>query len=369
MTNYVFLIFFFISNLCLANMASPLQPGTYAMSAISSKDMDILNENIRITIDKHFKTAFYQVEYTIRNEQEGMQIPLLFHAKEYFGKFKVLLDGKVIELKEIPFELRDTSGKFDRFSSYFREQFDKTRKMIHVPFGKYSSSIFDLSDFIYFEVNLKKGIHRISVEYIGEVWVDQSDWLNEYSFRYSLAPAREWKSFQQLNVLIDGSAFSKTIHSNLGQPDSGSYKGVACWKFSKIPADYIEINFNPKPDSFSKFLIQIGPSWIALIFALLLFITHLFMIRYARKRLPGHLATLIVVTGSLVIPFFMLFGYCSYSFDLIDYTIGAHASHYHGGYRFFLLFLYVILMPLYWIGMYQISVIYKEFFADRTPKT
>ncbi|MNV66562.1 hypothetical protein D3C71_1593200 [compost metagenome] len=92
------------------------------------------------------------------------------------------------------------------------------------------------------------------------------------------------------------------------------------------------------------------------------------MIRYARKRFLKHLTTLLVVLGSLVIPFFMLLGYCC-SFNLIDYSIGPHAGNYHGGYRFFAMFLYVILMPLYWIGMYQIGIIYKEFFADRAPKT
>ena len=99
MLKYLIPIFFFVCNFCLANMASPVYPGSYPMSVVSSKDMDILNEDIHIRIDKYFKRAFYQVEYTVQSDQEGFQIPLLFYAKDYFGKFKVWVDGKEVELK------------------------------------------------------------------------------------------------------------------------------------------------------------------------------------------------------------------------------------------------------------------------------
>lgn len=68
----------FICNSAKANMASPFIEGTKAASAISSRHVDILHESIFIQIDENFHTAKYKVEYMIKSDVVGKQIPLLF---------------------------------------------------------------------------------------------------------------------------------------------------------------------------------------------------------------------------------------------------------------------------------------------------
>ncbi len=366
MLKYLIPIFFFTCNLCMANMASPIQRESYPMSAVSSKDMDILNEDIHIKIDKYFQRAFYKVEYTIQNEREGLQVPLLFHARDYFKNFRVWLDGKEVELKEITYKLRDTSAKFNAFSHSFKEDVGTSGKFILIKDNPNGGRYFPLSDFLYFEINLKPGIHKIQVEYIGKSWVDNSDWVREYSFRYFLAPAKEWKSFHELNLYVDASEFDHPIHSNLGPPDSGSFKGTAYWKFSKIPTNYIQITFSPKATGFAKFLIDLGPLVIAIIFILIILIIHVSLIWFARKKELDLSARLIVIAGSIIFPFFILYSF-GFASDFIDYFIDSHASEYHG-YEFLAVFLYIFLMPLYWLGMHNLGKEHKKHFAAKKYK-
>lgn len=363
MVKYILAFFVFISNLCLANMASPIQEGTHAITAISSKDIAILNENIRISIDKYFNKAFYQVEYTIRTESGGVQIPLLFHARDYLGKFKVWLDGKAVELKEVPLSPQDTLKRFDGFSDAFRKTDSPFPTELLVRYDVHSGRYFPLSDFVYFEVDLSKGAHQISVEYVGGVWADRSGWLKKYSFRYFLSPAREWKSFHELHVSIDASAFKETIHSNLGKPDSGSLKQTAHWTFKGIPSDYIELSYQPKPNNFAGLLIGISPLGLTLIFGLVLILLHIGVIRFLIKRSKMILSSFVVVAGSILIPFVILAGY-TFSYDVIDSAIGMHAGRYHG-YTFLVVFLYVIVMPVYWLGIHQITTSFKRSFARK----
>ncbi|MDF3025862.1 MAG: hypothetical protein K0S23_169 [Fluviicola sp.] len=348
-------------------MASPILRGTHAISAVSSRDMDVLNENLHIKIDRHFKTAFYQIEYTIRNQLEGTQIPLLFHARDYLGKFRVWVDGKPVELKKIPIEPQDTSVKFNSFSNSFKKNHGNQNKSILIDESYNSGRYFPLSDFLYFEISLKPGIHKINVEYTGKVWTNQNDWVNEYSFRYFLSPAKQWKSFHALNVVVDASAFIKKIHSNLGAPDSGDLQTHAYWRFSKIPSDYIQLSYQPPLNHSAEMLISVSPRGMTVIFGLMIFVFHVMLIRFTQKRQLNQLASFLVISGSLVLPFIILIGY-GYSYDVIDHIIGSHAGRYHG-YTFFSVFLYIILMPLYWGIMHRIRLYYKNRFAGGKSKT
>jgi hypothetical protein len=74
------LLFFLISQLCLANMASPIWEGTFGSSAFSSRDIDILKEKIDLKVDSDFRTAFFRIEYVIRTDRSGTQIPLPLQA-------------------------------------------------------------------------------------------------------------------------------------------------------------------------------------------------------------------------------------------------------------------------------------------------
>lgn len=64
----VIAVLIILSHVSRGNMASPIREGSYAASAFSSKDVDILSESILIQIDADFKTARYIIEYTIRSD-------------------------------------------------------------------------------------------------------------------------------------------------------------------------------------------------------------------------------------------------------------------------------------------------------------
>ena len=94
-------------------MASPFIEGTKAASAISSRHVDILHESIFIQIDENFHTAKYKVEYTIKSDVVGKQIPLLFCAVDYKDDFCVWLDDRPVKVFDIPFKKEEGEEKED----------------------------------------------------------------------------------------------------------------------------------------------------------------------------------------------------------------------------------------------------------------
>lgn len=74
-----------ISIFSYANMASPISDGTTVSTAYSSKDIDILSENINIKIDKGFHQADYDVTYEVYSAEKGYRIPLVFEVFDRIG--------------------------------------------------------------------------------------------------------------------------------------------------------------------------------------------------------------------------------------------------------------------------------------------
>jgi len=337
------------SHFCLGNMASPLREGTFSSSAFSSRDMDILKEKISITLQSDLKTARYQIDYHIRNYEAGNQIPMLFHAKDYQGEFKIWVDQKEIALQVLPEEyLTGNSTALEKFSSYFHKDFGQDQPETVVLYWEDGTGyIYSLRDLSYFELDLLPGEHHIRVEYLANAWTDLSDWVKEYSFRYSLSPAQQWKSFGSLEVTVDARALGMPITTNLGQPSAGKLDSVATWQFSSLPASYLTLTYTPKVSDLAEGLIQIGPSGIAIGIALLLAVLHFFFLKQHRKKHPQGLFSWVLLLGIFVVPFLILGSY-PYAYDFIDGIIGEDASRFHG-YSFLVLFLYPLIVPLYGI--------------------
>jgi len=161
----------------------------------SSRDIDILKEKINVKVDKSFKTATYKIEYIIKTDSSGKQIPLLFYAKDYFGYFKVWVEGIEIELSDIPsYYGLSTSPSFEKFSNLFENSSSNEEvRSVSISWEKGFSHVYNLDELKYFEIDLTKGKHIIRVEYVADAWTDVSDWVTECSFRYSLSPANYWK--------------------------------------------------------------------------------------------------------------------------------------------------------------------------------
>lgn len=348
------LIFLFsLSFSVFGNMASPFRDGTKMGSVLSSKDIRILKENIHIKTDRYFRHAKYTVTYTIQTDTSGLQTPLLFLAMEYRNHFSVSVDNQPVKLLDFSEQL--TKDNLDKllspFSDYFNSSFHFASDSDYQLFSYDSlhKRIRSSDQFKYFELNLSKGIHQITVEYNARVWKDLSDWITKYSFRYSLSPAKYWKSFGSLEIVLDRSDFSGSIYTNLGKPAQGNLENKAVWKFSKLPGEYILIHYNPPMNQWTKFLLWLSPLGITLLFVTLTVILHFIAIRKLKKHQKTVLW--IMLPGGIILPFFLLF-YYPLSYELIDYSIGDDASSYHG-YVSLVIFLYPIAATIYGAILWQ----------------
>lgn len=349
MRSLLIFLFSLISQVGLANMASPYLDGTRSASAFTSRDIDVLEELIHISIDQDFRRATYRVEYLIHTDTAGLQIPLLFLAEDYEEDFKVWVDGNRVLILDIPPDYQMISDSLTtQFANSFQSSNDRTEtRVIH--WQKNWGSTHYLQELKYFEVDLTKGQHRIRVEYEASAWRDISDWVTKYSFRYALAPAKYWRSFGKLEIQLDAAAVGEPISTNLGKPHRGNLREIASWTFSSLPADYIEINHQPKISTFAGFLIVIGPFGLTLGFAVLLTLLHIWGIRRFRKRYPARRYSWVVIVGSFLVPLLSFLFYME-SYALIDAAIGPAAGGYHG-YIFLVIIFYPVVLLFYWLIM------------------
>jgi hypothetical protein len=346
--NIVLLLFLCFSQFSRANMSSPIEEGTLASSAFSSKDIDILSETISIKIDKEFRTAKFTVEYTIKSDIIGKQIPLLFYAQDYKDSFGIWFDNQKIEVKDIPEKyLNVNKSPFSAFSRCFEKSRNNEPEEVSIYWHENSGIVYSINDLKYFDTEIKQGRHKIRVVYIANVWINNSDWIKEYSFRYSLTPAKFWKSFGKLSITVEQEGVIRQIKSNLGQPLGKGNKANNSWEFNKLPAEYFDFTYIPTPTSNAKLFMSIEPFGITILIGLLLTILHLSLVIWYRKRFINKKYSIIVIFGSLIIPLLILISYI-YSFDLIDYFIGEEAGGNHG-YPFLIIVFYPVLMPIYWL--------------------
>jgi hypothetical protein len=342
-----------IAHFCFANMASPIWQGTKSGTVFSSKDVDILKERIHVTINKDFQTANYKIEYFISSDMEGNQIPLLFHAEDYKDEFRVWIDNKRVSLSYLPTFYKATKDSLvKQFSSSFRNSSTADEPQVSIMWSEHEGSTYDYKDLKYFEIDLSKGEHIIRVEYVADVWTDNSDWVKEYNFNYSLSPARFWRSFGSLEVTVKCPEFNQLIKTNLGQPKIKSSDSLY-WQLKKLPADFFTIAYIPNISNFSKMLIKIGPIGLTVIFALLIIFLHSYHIFIYRKSHLEVKYSWVVIAGSIINPLVILIGYMS-SYSLIESSIGKDAGS-PGGYLFLCILLYPIALPIYWLLMGDID--------------
>jgi len=342
--------FALIAHVCSANMGSPIKRGTLSCSAFSSRDIDILKEKINLTIAPDFRSAKYTIQYFIKADSSGTQIPLLFFALDYKDDFKVWIDTREVKVKDLPSDYgnSETTGEgeiailwFDADAGYGYDHSLNTHNWI---------------DMKYFETDIAKGEHIIQVEYTAYPWRNTenslqnfSNWTHDYSFRYSLSPARYWRSFGSLEIIIDagGSEFTTT----LGQPaaENGLQKS---WRFSEIPSDFFAVSHKPEMNLLAQLLTFISPVGLTSIFFLLIGGLHYARVKRHRVQFPGQ-KTFIVIAGSILNPFLILL-FFSLSFYFIDLIIGPDAAGNHG-YPYLAILLYPVVFPVYWLVMWLLD--------------
>jgi len=345
-------------------MASPYGEGTKVSSAFSSRDIDILHENIDVNIDQKFKTAAYVIEYTIKTDVEGNQIPLLFYAENYKSDFKVWVDGQPIALSNFsPENIGADSVKFKKFSAAFEKTTPYNNwQEVDIRWTENIENSYPVSDLKYFEANLKRGIHKIRVAYTAFAWVYRGGWIRQYNFAYSLSPAKFWRSFGTLQINLKTENFRGNLSTNLGEHNHVAGK-TQTWNFTELPADFFNICYQPKPNDFAALAIFIGPFGIAVSVTLILVIFHLVLIIIRRKARPLKKYSGVTILGSLLVPLIFFIVYLC-SFDIIDNLIGDDASRRHG-YAFLIIVLYPFVMPPYWLMMWLIDRYIKKRIYDQ----
>jgi len=348
-----------INNLCFANMGSPYLQGTNLSTAFSSKDIEIRKELIYITIDQDFQKAKYIVDYFVYTETEGNQIPLMFVAIDYSDNFKIWVDGVVVALKSVPKEyVHIAQSPFSNFAGSFQKPTNEADpEFVTVKWGENSNSTYNFNDLKYFEVNLSKGEHKIRVEYEATPYVDRHDWVKDYSYIYSLSPASFWKSFGTLEVSLKIIGNNPNVYTNIGVPTQDT-DTAKVWKFSKLPAEYISINFKPQISSFAKTLIKISPFYLTLVFGMILMVLHFYWIVSFRKKNPEAKRSWVVIAGSIIVPLVSLLFFI-FSFGWIDSLIGDAASQFHG-YTFMVILFYPVLLAVYWLIAWLIDKMTKK---------
>lgn len=351
-------LFALLANCCLANMASPLRPGTINSNALASKDVSILEEQIGVRIFMGFKTAQFDIVYKIQTDKEGGQIPLLFLAKDYRGDFKVWVDDQLVSIQEIPnYIFKPKDSPFSNFDNSFDYR-ESNNNYIKINWTENDHNLYKLDDLKYFETYLKKGEHKIKVSYTANVWVYNAEWLKEYSFRYALVPAAYWKSFGGLSVTIINESGLDSVSTNLGTPTEGKFGIISHWKFNKLPVDIFEINYHPVISNLASTLIIVDPFGLMIICGVLLFILHLRLcISYRKKNMQKRISW-VVILGSVLFPFITL---CSYiaSYLIIEKLLGEHSTSRMGYYLLILVF-YPWLMLIYSLAMLLVDWFIKK---------
>lgn len=344
-----------IRGFCQANMSPPLEAGTMTGSAFSSSDINILSETIQIVIDEDYQTARFIIEYTIESGMDGKQIPLLFYAQDFNDSFSVWLDSNSVLIQNVPDRYMDNT-LFKSFAESFGRESDGEEVTIY--WQPHSGYVYNINDLKFFETNIEKGTHIVRVEYIAKVWIDRSEWIKAYSFRYSLSPAKYWKSFSTLTVYLRQEGKVRQLSTNLGKPLEDSFQTNNSWKFTKLPGEYMEFTYKPQPGKLAALLIYVQPSGISTGVGVLLFALHFYLVfRYRRKFAAGrHTPALII--GSLLVPLIILFCYV-WSYTLIDQVIGEEAGRYHG-YAFLIFVLYPVFVIAYWGILWLISRFQKR---------
>lgn len=348
----------FISTFSFANMASPYRPGTVVSNPFTSKNVDILHENIRIKISKDFITAHFGIEYTINTETAGEQIPLLFYAMGLAENFKVFLDGKEIivrELRQRMFE--DADSGMAKFATAYRMPKENDGVLMKVSWDKNFSEFYRLSDLRYFETNLAKGEHKINIEYDAHPWSDRSEWIKKTGFSYSLAPAKYWRSFGSLDIVIDATDVKEELITNLGGKIASG--NITTFKFITLPADEFVISRTPKISDTAKFLLELGPHNLSIIFASFLFLLNLFFLFNYRKKNQAKKRNPFVLFGSIV-SVILIYIFFLNSFSMIDNALGKEASKYHG-----YVFLEIIYYPVIFLVFLFIFWMADKFFKRK----
>lgn len=332
-----------------ANMASSEVFGSLGAAPLVSRQLEVLGERLHIQGFGRLDSALVHASYRIRVPPGiGGSLPLLFVALERQGPLRVRFDGRPVELGPLP--------ALDP-ATYLAPEQGRADELVVGYHGDNGGWVFELKDLQAFTLDMTPGEHTVEVTYAAAPWIDRSPWVREHSIRYSLSPARHWKRFGPLEVIVETPEADGLFRTTLGAPAEGGLPGRAVWRFAEIPADVITVGFTPKVGPLARGLMGLSPFGIALIVGMVLLLLHVrWMHRFRLNGRTGRSVPLLV--GVLLAPLGFLFAFL-FGYDLIDLAIGPDAGRFHG-YTFMVLGLYPLIMPLYAVGCWLLDRHWKR---------
>jgi hypothetical protein len=336
-----------------ANMASPEIHGSKGAAPLVSRQLDVLSEILHIRAFGKLDSAAVHASYRI-SVPPGVRgpLPLLFVAMDIHDAMRILYDGRPIAL--------EASTPAD-FSSHLNPEKGRKDEVVLNFWGGNGGWVYRMKDLQAFTLEVSPGEHTVDVYYTASPWIDRGHWIRETSIRYSLSPARHWKSFGPLEVIVEVPEAEGLFRSSLKAPTEGSLPGRAVWRFTEIPADVINVSFTPKVGPLARTLMGLSPFGLALAVGAVLLLLH---IRWMHRfRANGHRGrSMPLIIGVLLAPLGFLITFL-FSYDLIDMAIGPDAGRFHG-YTIFYLGLYPIITPFYGLGCWLLDRFWKRRYAE-----
>lgn len=338
------------SNSIWANMASPIFEGTRSSSMIISRDVDVLSESIHIRADKTFKLADFDIVYNIKSDHSG-KLPLMFLALDYEGDFVVKVDGKLISFNQ----LSDTGALAKRLG--INDSLMDQKGNVHIRLYNNSEDLFQLNQLLYFEPFINKGLHTIEVSYKAKFWSNSGTEIVRKEFRYSLTPAKFWRSFGHLSVTYDNSNFIQPVTWNLDTQKTSESKRILKAEFSKLPSEFILITYEPVLKSSEYISVRSANYLSGILFIILLAFLLYRVILFRKGDRKWHIVILSI--GFLLLPILILF----IKAGLLNYGKGSDSEiiSYQRDYGSFFLFPFQYLMYiLFLLLIFRIIYIYQK---------
>lgn len=336
----LFLFIFLCAGHLSANMAKPEIDGSSQSEAYSAADVDILHEELFITLIDTY-TAHFKAVYTVKSDVSGFKMPLMFDAMMSDVKnFRVWMDSIEVTIDQSPSIYNE--NYFTIWKDSLRNNFD-----IDVTISA--------NQFRYFIVSMTAGVHVIRVEYDAVATIDQWKVVNSYTFFYNLEPARSWKSFGRLDLTIDASRVKDGVDVTVDDEEVTGL--IKHWTFNELPQRGIVVKSEPQLDEVAIFMIDNGNLLLLLVF-LLLFIIHIWSMWKYRIRNPHRKFSLAMFWGAVILVLLMCICYV-YHFSIVDYFIGEHASRRHG-YIFLIFLFYPIFLFVYLAIVLMIDTVLKK---------
>lgn len=332
---------------CWANMASPILIGSRIGEPFLAQNVEIIQEDIYITIDSSFKLATYHIRYKLKALSTRNDVPMLFYAPEIDNKFSVLLDGNAVTVLPFYAYSSDKIAIEQYFDPYLVKNNENSEVEIPMGLDNTEKTSINISELKYFLLDFDKPTHVVDVYYDAKPYVDKRGWVKNYIFRYALSPARYWKSFGELNIHVDATQFSGILSTNIiAETFSGDPQERASWTMHDLPKDeMILINYVPSVSALAKWMIRISPFGFAVILAAFMVFIHLFSIsNYRKSQNKGFLW--IKVFGIILIPIIVYISMLLF-YDLTYKAIGVHAVKSQGYGLVFLIILVPIAMVVY----------------------